>query len=240
MLHCFLLTDTIPYICADRDSRKKCTWVSSSPCFFMKWKTFGNPTWHRLLGKCPGKLGSRGTCGSFSFCELWMWALLTFCLLGIRTAWWPNVASFLILKIYSQSTFVFAISVILFFFERSHQFSSRKLFFEIGGHYIKPQPIKIQGHRAQSQWIHSPHTRSPMVQKTGQKDYKWQRVSEFSVRFCLLITSEATLWTSHEYDCLKMSWKKMALIDIPQGKAHKPSDLQKELQEPKGWWEQEK
>lgn len=28
--------------------------------------------------------------------------------------------------------------------------------------------------------------------------------------------------------------KKMALIDIPQGKAHKPSDLQKELQEPKG------
>lgn len=116
MLHCFLLTDTIPYIYADRDSRKKCTWVSSSPCFFMKWKIFGNPTWHRLLGKCPGKLGSRGTCGSFSFCELWMWALLTFCLLEIRTAWWPNVASFLILKIYSQSTFVFAISVILFFF----------------------------------------------------------------------------------------------------------------------------
>lgn len=172
-----------------------------------------------------------------------MWALLTFCLLGIRTAWWPNVASFLILKIYSQSTFVFAISVILFFFfERSHQFSSRKLFFETGGHCIKPQPIKIQGHRAQSQWIHSPHTRSPMVQKTGQKVYKWQRVSEFSVRFCLLITSEATLWTSHECDCLKMSWKKkkMALIDIPQGKAQKASDLQKEVQGPKGWWEQEK
>lgn len=171
-----------------------------------------------------------------------MWALLTFCLLEIRTAWWPNVASFLILKNLLSVNICICHKCDTFFFERSHQFSSRKLFFEIGGHYIKPQPIKIQGHRAQSQWIHSPHTRSPMVQKTGQKDYKWQRVSEFSVRFCLLITSEATLWTSHECDCLKMSWKKkkMALIDIPQGKAHKPSDLQKELQEPKGWWEQEK
>lgn len=51
------------------------------------------PSLHRLLGKCPGKPGSRGTRGSFLFCELWMWALLTFCLFQIRTAWWANIAS---------------------------------------------------------------------------------------------------------------------------------------------------
>lgn len=82
----------------------------------MKWKIFGNPRLHRLLGKCPCKLGSRGTCGSFLFYKLWMWELLTFCLFGIRTAWWPNIASFLFLEIYFQSSFVFAVTVILFFF----------------------------------------------------------------------------------------------------------------------------
>lgn len=106
-----------------------------------------------------------------------------------------------------------------FFFERSHQFSSRKLFFESGVHYIKPQSIKIRGHRAQSRWIHPQHTRSPMVQKTGQKDNKRQRVTEFSVRFCLQTTSEATLWTSHECDCLKMSWKKDGINRHTTGKS---------------------
>lgn len=84
--------------------------------------------------------------------------------------------------------------------------SSRKLLLIIidRDHYNKLQPIKIQDSGAQSQWVDfqdpptpnaqrtsTPKAQGTPLQKKGEKDCKSQTAGKFTLRWCLLVISEA-------------------------------------------------
>lgn len=67
------------------------------------------------------------------------------------------------------------------------------------------------------------------LSKRRQKDYKSQKVREFAVRLCFLVTSEATPLMSHQHDSFNMSLTRIESMAVPagKGKAHKTSTLLK-------------
>ena len=102
-------------------------------------------------------------------------------------------------------------------------------------HYIKLQPIRFQDCGAQSQRIYLKTRLVAKVQEycrwVGQKDCKGQRIREFAVRLCLLVTPEATPRKSPQHDCPSMSQTKTTKASMPKWMERRPwsHSLYKEL-----------
>jgi hypothetical protein len=81
-----------------------------------------------------------------------------------------------------------------------------------GAYYRKLQPVKIQSCGTQIQWIHLQNTSTSKVQgplqKRKQKDCKSQRIREFAVRLCFLVTQGAIPVKSYQDGCPNMSREK--------------------------------
>jgi hypothetical protein len=71
--------------------------------------------------------------------------------------------------------------------------------------------------------------------KRGQRDSKSQMIWDFTVRLCLLVTSQATPTKSHQHDCPDVSRRKTPMnMANWMRKAHKVSGLHREPQATEG------
>lgn len=123
-----------------------------------------------------------------------------------------------------------------------HLWSRKCLFATDRDHHRKPQPIKMLSREALSQWIYLQNTLTPKTWGTlwrrWWKDCKSRRITEFSVRLCLLVISEAIPIKSYNYDCSNASWPRIAPIDVPNRgrKSPQASTIHKELQATEWSW----
>lgn len=94
----------------------------------------------------------------------------------------------------------------------SLQPSSRKLLIQ-QMETITEKPQLNKGLWKPVQWIDLENTFEPKAQETvekrGHKDSNSQNIRKFTVRWCLLVTSEATPIMSHQHDCPNVSYTRM-------------------------------